>query len=130
MRGLALVALVLGSCGDSLAWEYRFEPVELRDEAFVIEARVRLGGCEGTELSAFRFAPGERAAVAPAPLDDGTYGLEVEARDVACGWYARGCEVVEVPTSMDAVQVVLRRVESRVDCASCDAGRCPGELAD
>lgn len=123
------IMLAVGSCGgDSLAWEYRFEPLTLRDDARVIEARVLLGGCSGDELAAYRFAPGERSAVAPAPLEAGRYGLEIEARDATCRWYARGCTELEVPTSEAAVQVVVTSIATRDDCpATCSDGLCGGE---
>jgi hypothetical protein len=128
-RSSFVVALVLFGCGgDSIAWEYRFESIALRDEARVIEARVLRGGCSGEELAAYRFAPGERSAVAPAPLEDGRYGLEIEARDEACRWFARGCAEVEVPSDVRVVQVVVSASTAREACpATCEAGGCAGE---
>lgn len=125
---VALVVAIFGCGGDSIAWEYRFEPVALRDAARVIEARVRQGGCAGEELAAYRFAPGERSAVAPAPLEDGRYGLEIEARDEACRWFARGCAEVEVPSDVRVVQVVVSASTEREACpGACEAGVCAGE---
>ncbi len=128
-RSSLVVALVLFGCGgDSIAWEYRFESIALRDEVRVIEARVLRGGCSGEELAAYRFAPGERSAVAPAPLEDGRYGLEIEARDEACRWFARGCAEVEVPSDVRGVQVVVSSSTAREACpATCEAGVCAGE---
>lgn len=128
-RSSFVVALVLFGCGgDSIAWEYRFESIALRDEARVIEARVLRGSCSGEELAAYRFAPGERSAVAPAPLEDGRYGLEIEARDDVCVWFARGCAEVEVPSDVRVVQVVVSASASRDACpGACEAGVCAGE---
>jgi hypothetical protein len=123
-----LAVAIFGCGGDSIAWEYRFESVALRDEARTIEARVRQGGCSGDELAAYRFAPGERSAVAPAPLEDGRYGLEIEARDEACRWFARGCTEVEVPSDVHVVQVLVSASAAREACPdACDEGVCAGE---
>jgi hypothetical protein len=127
-RSFVLALALFGCGGDSIAWEYRFESIALRDEARVIEARVLRGGCSGEELAAYRFAPGERSAVAPAPLEDGRYGLEVEARDDACRWFARGCAEVEVPSDVQVVQVVVSASSAREACpGACEAGVCAGE---
>lgn len=127
-RSFVLALVLFGCGGDSIAWEYRFESIALRDEVRVIEARVLRGGCSGEELAAYRFAPGERSAVAPAPLEDGRYGLEIEARDEACRWFARGCAEVEVPSDVRVVQVVVSASAARDACpGACEAGVCAGE---
>ena len=127
--GAILVPCVVAGCaGDSIAWEFTFEPLELRDDARVIEARVWQGGCDGDELAAYRFAPGERSAVAPAPLAAGRYGLSIEVRDAACRWFARGCSEVAVPSAETAVRVVVRPSTPREACpGACDVGVCAGE---
>lgn len=110
-----------------LEWQYRFAPVSLRDDAVLVEARVLAGGCGGAELSAYRFALGERTGTEPAPLDEGTYGLSVRARDRSCAWFAEGCVAVQVPSDEGAVTVVLEARTPEVDCLSCVDGRCADE---
>ena len=130
MRRVALAALLFVGCeGDAThEWTLRFVDADTAALAAVVEARVRLGGCEG-EVVYEGEVPLDGAGPVPPRLADGPYGFEGEARDASCAAVARGCVEVELPTS-GAIAIPLESVDEGPACAVCSAGRCRDVMPD
>ena len=118
---------ILSSCKDSQAseWQLRFQDALVGQRARYVEARILLGGCQGSEL-VYRseFAIDAAGSVPPA-LPAGRYGFAARARDEDCQWIAEGCVELDVPAER-RTEIVLATLPAQDACGSvsCTSPRC------
>ncbi len=135
--GLAVaMSIALPSCegASTLRWSFRFDDAAMRAESAYLRGRVRRNDCSGTVLFETGMGPSGEMAETPPPLEHGTYSLEIEARNAACGIIAWGCTTISLPDQADRANVVLVSADPlRAACAAgtrCSGGRCAGEVAN
>jgi hypothetical protein len=121
---LPLAASVVGGCPNAPTWTIQFRSAADRAATVRVDARVRVGGCDGAV--AFRTDVSRDDPGMPAPrLDGGVYGVEALAVDATCRVVARACELVTLPTT-ESVLLELDTVAPTALCApaACVAGSC------
>jgi hypothetical protein len=131
---LCLVAVTIALAGcvgepSALMWKVTTSDDGILATARGFEAEIRRDGCDGVVVhrDVFRDAPDT-----PPVLGAGRYAFSVVARDTDCGVIGRGCEVVDLPTEEECVEVVLTAA-SGDGCAlgfTCEAGVCTAASSD
>lgn len=118
----------MGGCADHVI-EWRYETTdEIAGPTALLEGLIRRGGCDGEELAAYQFAPGEEPGARPPALESGAYAFEIEARDASCRPIGRGCTEITFPTDQESLFVTVTPLDpaEAARCAPdrCDRGRC------
>ena len=119
-----VLTLVLAAGCDAsshgLSWGIEFENPALRKRATLVEAQVRVGGCDGATVFSTRISAAN-AGQQPADFPSGRYGFYARARDASCRWFASGCLERELPSDSE-LTVVLREVPSMERDLACVEG--------